>query len=603
MFSIRRYVVYFVLSAAIILILRKLLIEQPSSIGGSGRTQYSDSDIPPKEAAIPLKRFKWTALKTHYPIPASSLFQLPSGKPLNLPKIQHDFGPETVEHATTRKTRQDAVKKTFLRCWNAYRTHAWMHDELSPLSGEVNDKFGGWGATLVDNLDTLWIMGLKSDFEEAAKAVLKIDTSAIKIESVNVFETNIRHLGGLLAAYDLSGNKKLLNKAREFGEMLIKPFDTPNHLPITRWDWEQAARNAPQRGPQKILLAEIGSLSMEFTRLSQLTGDPKWFSAVHNISLLFAAELKNTLLPGMFPVTIGAKDKLDVTKDNWFTLNGMADSFFEYLPKMHLLLGGLEPIYHKLYAVTMSTAIKHTLYRPMTPENADILFSGAARVKDASAELTALVQHLGCFTGGMFQLGGRLFDPSHFDIGKKLTNGCIWAYKSSPLGVMTEEFAVVACKDKDSCKWNEQLWRDDIQKRLDAGVDIDEHIAAHRLQNGITEYTDTKYHLRPEAIESVFLLYRMTGDASLQETAWEMYTSIMDISTTKLANAALLDVTHLPNELKGGIESQQFDSMESFWLAETLKYFYLIFSEPDLISLDEYVFNTEAHPFRRPTGR
>jgi mannosyl-oligosaccharide alpha-1,2-mannosidase len=42
------------------------------------------------------------------------------------------------------------------------------------------------------------------------------------------------------------------------------------------------------------------------------------------------------------------------------------------------------------------------------------------------------------------------------------------------------------------------------------------------------------------------------------------------------------------------------DSMESFWLAETLKYFYLLFSEPGVVSLDEWVFNTEAHPFRRP---
>jgi mannosyl-oligosaccharide alpha-1,2-mannosidase len=45
----------------------------------------------------------------------------------------------------------------------------------------------------------------------------------------------------------------------------------------------------------------------------------------------------------------------------------------------------------------------------------------------------------------------------------------------------------------------------------------------------------------------------------------------------------------------------QEDYMESFWLAETLKYFYLVFSPPDLISLDDYVLNTEAHPFRRPS--
>jgi len=43
----------------------------------------------------------------------------------------------------------------------------------------------------------------------------------------------------------------------------------------------------------------------------------------------------------------------------------------------------------------------------------------------------------------------------------------------------------------------------------------------------------------------------------------------------------------------------QNDEQESFWLAETLKYLYLIFDDPERLSLDEWVFNTEAHPLRR----
>jgi mannosyl-oligosaccharide alpha-1,2-mannosidase len=70
-----------------------------------------------------------------------------------------------------------------------------------------------------------------------------------------------------------------------------------------------------------------------------------------------------------------------------------------------------------------------------------------------------------------------------------------------------------------------------------------------------------------------------------------MFNSIISKTKTDIAHAGLLDCT-LPNPPKQ-------DRMESFWLAETLKYFYLIFSEPDLISLDEYVLNTEAHPLKR----
>ena len=108
---------------------------------------------------------------------------------------------------------------------------------------------------------------------------------------------------------------------------------------------------------------------------------------------------------------------------------------------------------------------------------------------------------------------------------------------------------------------------------------------------------DRRYLLRPEAIESVFILYRITGSEKYLDAAWDMFTAIISVSRTHLANAALSDITWSRKDL--GEQQIQMDSMESFWMAETLKYFYLIFSEPDVISLDEYVFNTEAHPFRR----
>jgi mannosyl-oligosaccharide alpha-1,2-mannosidase len=92
----------------------------------------------------------------------------------------------------------------------------------------------------------------------------------------------------------------------------------------------------------------------------------------------------------------------------------------------------------------------------------------------------------------------------------------------------------------------------------------------------------------------------MTGDRSLLDTAWTMFESIVAATQTPYAYAALADVTWSKDELLSMQASVKMDSMESFWMAETLKYFYLIFSEPSLISLDEWVFNTEAHPFKRP---
>ena len=117
--------------------------------------------------------------------------------------------------------------------------YAWLRDEVLPVKGGYKDTFGGWAATLVDALDTLWIMGLKEDFELAVDAVREIDFTTTDAGSINVFETTIRYLGGFLAAYDISGGRYplLLTKAVEVGDFLMGSFDTPNRMPITRWDW------------------------------------------------------------------------------------------------------------------------------------------------------------------------------------------------------------------------------------------------------------------------------------------------------------------------------------------------------------------------------
>jgi mannosyl-oligosaccharide alpha-1,2-mannosidase len=90
-------------------------------------------------------------------------------------------------------------------------------------------------------------------------------------------------------------------------------------------------------------------------------------------------------------------------------------------------------------------------------------------------------------------------------------------------------------------------------------------------------------------------MYRITGDASWQDKGWKMFESIIEFTNTTYGHSAANGVSGRKNS------HVLLDQMESFWLAETLKYFYLLFSTPDVVSLDEWVLNTEAHPFRRPT--
>lgn len=102
-----------------------------------------------------------------------------------------------------------------------------------------------------------------------------------------------------------------------------------------------------------------------------------------------------------------------------------------------------------------------------------------------------------------------------------------------------------------------------------------------RIPPGMTSIPSPEYLLRPEAIESVFVMYRLTGDNYWRVKGWKMFEAIVKYSRTELAHAAIKDVTSQ--------KPTQKDSMESFWLAETLKYFYLLFSDPSVVDLDKYV--------------
>lgn len=180
---------------------------------------------------------RWKHHPDNYPV--TSYIPLPTGNAPAIPKIQYDFPRESAADRKEREHRQETVKKAFKHAWNGYKEHAWLKDELVPIAGLWRNTFSGWGATLVDTLDSLVIMGLDDDFEQALAALDKIDFTTTDDVQLNVFETTIRYVGGFLGAYDLSGGNHsiLLDKAKELGDMLYKAFDTPNRMPQSRWNW------------------------------------------------------------------------------------------------------------------------------------------------------------------------------------------------------------------------------------------------------------------------------------------------------------------------------------------------------------------------------
>lgn len=570
----------------------------------------------PTKVPFPPDRFDpnlhWTKSPERNPV--TSYRDFPEGSLLNIPPIQFDFRTrqEPEEVRSTREKRKAAVKEAFIHAWEGYKKYAWGRDELAPISGIGRSSFGGWGATLVDTMDTLLIMGLKDDFELCMEAVRLIDFTRSEDEFVNVFETTIRFLGGLLSAYDLSegSHPLLLDKARELGEILYSAFDTPNRMPMTRWQWQKSAVGEPIESGRTTLVAELGSLTLEFTRLSQLTGDMRFFDAVQRISEQMNHAQNVTLMPGLWPTIINTRQ---MTYDyNHFTMSGMADSTYEYLTKQYMLLGGRDHLYRHMYEEAIEVAKKHLFFRPLVPSNDDILFSGNIALHHLDSKPTVRLepqgQHLACFIGGMVGIGARIFGQhDELRVAKRLVDGCIWAYNAMPSGLMPETFHMVPCHvgitdpPTGKCDWSLEKWYEGVASRhgttesKDKEAEIEKgraFVEARNITAGFAEFGDNRYILRPEAIESVFIMYRITGDQRYQDEAWTMFQSIESLTRTPIAHAALHDVRSKSPE--------KSDRMESFWLAETLKYFYLIFSDPTLVSLDQWVLNTEAHPFKRP---
>lgn len=172
--------------------------------------------------------------------PVKEFIQLPTGS-ATIPRIQYDFPAEAPSERRARLKRRDAVKNTFMYAWNGYKEHAWLRDEVKPTSGGFTDSFNGWGATLVDSLDALVIMGSDDELELALEALKEIDFTTTKSKQVPVFEIIIRYMGGLMAAHDLTDGKYpiLIEKATELGEMIYHAFDTHNRMPSVRWDWRK----------------------------------------------------------------------------------------------------------------------------------------------------------------------------------------------------------------------------------------------------------------------------------------------------------------------------------------------------------------------------
>lgn len=197
----------------------------------------------------------------------------------------------------------------------------------------------------------------------------------------------------------------------------------------------------PETAHSYTLAAELGSMSLEFTRLSQITGDKRYFDAVQRITNVMESEQRRTMIPGLWPLVFNARTQ-SFREDRDFSLGGRADSMYEYIPKGYIILGGNSEQHRRMYLEYLEAAREHLFIRPMNPENLDILIAGSVEVMGDQINLKPEGQHLTCFLGGLVALGSKIFERAEdLELARKLVNGCVWAYQSTPTGIMPEVFS------------------------------------------------------------------------------------------------------------------------------------------------------------------
>ncbi|MDT7602188.1 MAG: degradation enhancer, mannosidase alpha-like 2, partial [Acidobacteriota bacterium] len=228
-----------------------------------------------------------------------------------------------------RRVLAGKVKAEFLHAWGGYRRYAWGHDDLRPLAKTYHDWYDEpLYMTPVDALDTMILMGLKDEASETREFIAR-NLSFDKDIYVQNFEITIRHLGGLLSAYQLTGDKRLLALAEDLGTRLLPAFNSPTGIPYRFVNLKSGKVRGGVTNP-----AEAGTLLIEFGTLARLTGKPIFYDKAKR-ALVEVYKRRSAI--GLVGSTINVETGEWVDRDSH--ISGGIDSYYEYLLKCWLLFG------------------------------------------------------------------------------------------------------------------------------------------------------------------------------------------------------------------------------------------------------------------------
>ncbi|KAI9070577.1 hypothetical protein K1719_047457 [Acacia pycnantha] len=432
-------------------------------------------------------------------------------------------------------TRQKKVKDAFIHAWSGYKSYAMGFDELMPLSHHGVDGLGGLGATVVDALDTAMIMGIDEVIAEAGSWVEAHLAKRIRPEP-DVY----------------------LDIAKNLADRLLFAFtSSPTSIPLSDVILRDSSAHPAPGGLSSTSECE------GYENLGSHEDSPK--------------------VEGLVPIYISPHSG-QFSGEN-IRLGSRGDSYYEYLIKVWLQSGASHEsntsYLYKMYVEAMK-GVKHLLVRKSIPNG--LVFVGELP-NGLNGGFSPKMDHLVCFLPGTLALGATkgltkekamlnnalsFEDIENLKLAEDLAKTCFEMYSVTSTGLApeiayfhTEEFS---------------------EQGLEGGNKSSEYV-----NDIIIKPADRHNLLRPETVESLFVLYRITEDPKYREWGWQIFKAFEKYTRVETGGyTSLDDVTSVPPSRR--------DKMETFFLGETLKYLYLLFGDSSVVPLDKFVFNTEAHP-------
>ncbi|CAO4374308.1 unnamed protein product [Caenorhabditis nigoni] len=444
--------------------------------------------------------------------------------------------------------------------WRNYMEFAFPADELDPIhcrgrghdhdnpdNININDVLGDYSLGLIDTLDSLVVFGDVDEFKRAVNLVVKT-VSFEKNTTIQVFESTIRVMGGLLAAHMIAVDKtnrfgpfymseyggELLTLAHDLAGRLLPAFEgTATGIPFTRVNLQKGVLPGTTNFT---CTSGAGSLLLEFGVLSKLLGDDSYERLARRVNeKLWTLRNQATGLHG---------NLIDIQTGEWVGhlagLGAGIDSFYEYMLKSYILFGNERDLdmYNESFQQIVTYMRRGRNVCADTNGDSPIYVNVDAR--DGSTSNT-WIDSLQASFAGVLVLAGQVDEA----VCHHALYYAIW----KKYGVLPERF-------------NWQLQAPDV----------------------------SFYPLRPEFVESTYLLYTATKNPFYQHVGLEILESLETITRVKCGFATVHDVADRSLE----------DRMESFFLSETLKYLYLLFDDNHPINKKEQervLFSTEGHLF------